>query len=157
MTCTPIDQTSRLQRDKFRFFITDYEELSYGLKSLTTPAIFGNSLDLNTKQAITRNTYDTIEYQTLEAVYRLDSSFNNYSTLYNFMLDCKSENQGKNAWKDAYLLIEDAFNKPKTRVKFVNLFPIYIGSLDFSYSVDSVEYLELDVSFTFDYLEIESI
>ena len=54
---------------------------------------------------------------------------------------------------DATLIILTSHNNPNRSIKFKNIFPTSIGSLEFNTQSSDIEYLQADISFRYDEFE----
>ena len=61
-----------------------------------------------------------------------------------------------NLYSDATLIVYSSKNKPKVEVKFKNMFPTSLSSLEYSQELSDVEYFHATASFRYLYYEFET-
>ena len=68
----------------------------------------------------------------------------------------KSTYEESNLYSDGALIIYNSKNQPKVEVKFKDMFPISLSSLEYSQDLTDVEYFKATTSFRYLYYEFET-
>jgi len=68
----------------------------------------------------------------------------------------KSTYEESNLYSDGSLIIYNSKNQPKVEVKFKDMFPISLSSLEYSQDLTDVEYFKATTSFRYLYYEFET-
>ena len=68
----------------------------------------------------------------------------------------KSTSTEKNLYSDATLIVYNSKNMPKVNVKFKDMFPTSISSLEYSQDLTDVEYFKASATFRYLYYEFET-
>ena len=68
----------------------------------------------------------------------------------------KSTSTEKNLYSDATLIVYSSKNQPKVEVKFKNMFPTSLSSLEYSQEATDVEYFKASATFRYLYYEFET-
>ena len=69
----------------------------------------------------------------------------------------KSTYEESNLYSDGTLIIYNSKNTPKVEVKFKDMFPISLSSLEYSQDLTDVEYFKATASFRYLYYEFETV
>ena len=68
----------------------------------------------------------------------------------------KSTSTEKNLYSDATLIVYNSKNMPKVNVKFKDMFPTSLSSLEYSQDLTDVEYFKASATFRYLYYEFET-
>ena len=68
----------------------------------------------------------------------------------------KSTYEESNLYSDATLIVYSSKNQPKVNVKFKNMFPTSLSSLEYSQDLTDVEYFKASATFRYLYYEFET-
>jgi hypothetical protein len=68
----------------------------------------------------------------------------------------KSTYEESNLYSDATLIVYSSKNQPKVEVKFKNMFPTSLSSLEYSQEATDVEYFKASATFRYLYYEFET-
>ena len=69
----------------------------------------------------------------------------------------KATSTDKNLYSDATLIVYNSKNMPKVNVKFKDMFPTSISSLEYSQDLTDVEYFKASATFRYLYYEFETV
>ena len=94
---------------------------------------------------------DRINFSDLSITFNVTEDMENYIETFNWMHDSLGAD---NVEEDAELLIFNSHNNVSKRIKFNNIFPTALDSLDFNTQNDSIEYLQATVTFKYTTFEI---
>ena len=95
---------------------------------------------------------DRIEYGTLDMRFQVSEYMENYIELFNWM----KQNHGNDNFEkaDVTLTILASSNTPVKQIRYVDAFPVSIGSIDFHTQNTDVEYVTVDASLQYSYFEL---
>jgi hypothetical protein len=148
----------------FQFALSKYPKVSFFCNSAKIPQI--------TLQTETQSTYlkridipgDQLEYEDLKLRFLVDEDLVNYTTIHNWLtalgfpetpqqFDDQLMESGVsnplNFFSDATLIILNSNYNPKVQVRFKDLFPISLTSLDFTATDTDINYFTAEVSFKY--------
>ncbi len=148
----------------FQFTLSKYPKVSFFCNSAKIPQI--------TLQTETQSTYlkridvpgDQLEYEDLKLRFLVDEDLVNYTTIHNWLtalgfpetpkqFDDKLMESGVsnplNFFSDATLIILNSNYNPKVQVRFKDLFPVSLTSLDFTATDTDINYFTAEVSFKY--------
>ncbi len=106
---------------------------------------------------------DKMEFSDLSLKFRVDEDMKNYREIVDWMTGLgfpDNYEQRKlltEPYSDASLIIMTSQYQPNIEVKFIDLYPTNIASLEFDISQSDIEYLTGDVTFTYRSYQITSI
>ncbi len=106
---------------------------------------------------------DKMEFSDLSLKFRVDEDMKNYREIVDWMTGLgfpDNYEQRKlltEPYSDASLIIMTSQYQPNIEVKFIDLYPTNISSLEFDISQSDIEYLTGDVTFTYRSYQITSI
>ena len=108
---------------------------------------------------------DKMEFSDLSLKFKVDEDMKNYREIFDWMVglgfpDSYDQRKAVNKnqpYSDASLIIMTAQYQPNIEVKFIDLYPTNLASLEFDISGTDIEYLTGDVTFTYRSYEINSI
>lgn len=110
--------------DKFQEVIFTTSRFNIPGISTTNPIIPGPRFKMVTPPT-------AIEYEAWNLMYRVSEGLDNYVTLVNWLQDLESSPGSK--FSDASVIVLDNNKKPKRTIKFINVIPVAVSALDFSY------------------------
>lgn len=148
----------------FDFSLSKYPKVSFFCNSAKIPQI--------TLQTVVESTYlkqidipsDQLIYSDLTLKFLVDEDLVNYTTVHNWltslgfpetteqyaeMLNEDGERDPLNFFSDGTLTILNSNYNPKTQIKFKDLFPVSLTSLDFTANEPDVNYFTAEVSFKY--------
>ncbi|SVB61523.1 uncharacterized protein METZ01_LOCUS214377 [marine metagenome] len=127
-------------------------------------------------------TGDKLTFETLNITFIVDEELQNYRELWDWITGIgfpvshsewettltkgdgavrsfgtsKSTYEESNLYSDATLIVYNSKNIPKVDIKFKNMFPTSLSSLEYSQELTDVEYLKASATFRYLYYEFES-
>ena len=134
-----------------------FPNLEYFATTITLPQI---TLE---EQALPYKTVDyaapgtRLTFSDLTITAQITEDFDNYLETYNWMHDiAKAKGTAVEDLKeDATLLVFTSHNNVNKTIRFKDIFPTAIGSLEFTSTSDSVNYLSTDINFSYTNFEFE--
>ena len=106
---------------------------------------------------------DKIEFSDLTLKFKVDEDMKNYREIFDWMTglgfpdNYEQRKLLKEPYSDASLIITTAQYQPNIEVKFIDLYPTNISSLEFDVSGTDIEYLTGDVTFNYRSYELITI
>lgn len=145
-----------LQKVSFKviFDSVSTPNVEYFVVTATVPNVTINAAPSNFKNQKGFFPGETLEFETLQLRIAVDEDFHVYAELFEWVKSHTTQTDLRKT--DLVLIIMTSHNNPKTRVKFKNAFPTNLGSIEFNAQETDIEYAYLDVTFQYDYFEIET-
>jgi hypothetical protein len=113
---------------------------------------------------------DKLDFGQLQLTFRVDEDMKNFSEIYDWLMGLgypDNFNQAKalgrtkdntgNIYSDGSMIITTAAMTPNIEVKFVDMYPTNLSSLEFSIENTDVDYLQAQVSFNYRKYELTTI
>lgn len=107
------------------------------------------STPFRSKQSYTAG--ERLQYATFDMKFIVSENMENYIELYNWMKNNSEEDSYKTA--DIILHILSSNNNTTRKVRFLDAFPVNMGSIDFHTQNTDVEYISIDASFRYTLFE----
>lgn len=154
----------------FRFTVARFPEIGYFSNRASIPVV---SLGVADQPTYLKNIMlpgDKLEFGELPIQFIVDEEMINYALIYNWMnglgfpescrqfLDWTADDSGQEdlalQYSDATLAILDSNYNTVAQVKFWDIFPTSLSSLDFDATSTDVVYLTANVTFSFTYMQL---
>lgn len=168
---TQPENKSFLSPTGFRFQVQKLPHVNYFCTNAQIPDLTMGQIDTLT------NTFsklpipgDKLSFSPLNLRFRIDEDLKNYREIYDWMIGLGyPDNFGQRAvierqsasvgevYSDATLIVTTASYNPNIEVKFVDLYPISLSSVEFDIEKTDVEYAQADVQFAYRKFELTSI
>ena len=151
---------------QFRFNLLKVPNVEFFVTSVNIPGInFTGDATMNTRFKSIAFMGDTIDFADLELTFLVNQDLSNYREIFDWMTglgfpDSYEQRKAVNKnqpYSDASLIIMTAQYQPHIEVKFIDLYPTNLASLEFDISGSDIEYLTGDVTFTYRSYEISTI
>jgi len=161
------ENTSFLQLTKYTFIIPELPFARYFCQTVTMPGVSTSAPQQPTPFTSLYRHGDTLQYDEFQITCLIDEDLRIWEETYNWLISVTApqkfaqygKRQGRTFEKyyDGILTINTNANLPNMRIKFKNVHPLSIGGITFS-TADSAENTpSSDISFRYDWLEIERI
>jgi hypothetical protein len=167
------DNKSFLSPIGFKFVIKKLPHVNYFCTSAGIPDISMGQIDT------VENTFiklpvpgDKLRFGLMTVRFRVDEDMKNFQEIYDWMIglgypDNFSQSsalrtgngllpQGE-VYSDGSLIITTASFTPNIEVKFIDMYPVSLTSLDFNLEQSDIEYLSADVSFAYRKYELTTL
>jgi hypothetical protein len=131
---------------------TKFANLEYFCIQLTHPSISLGGASLPFRGSTNFVPGDRIEYGTLDMRFQVSEYMENYIELFNW-LNRNHDDGGISEKADVVLSILDSSNNASKKIRYVDAFPVSIGSIDFHTQNTDVEYVTVDASLQYSYFE----
>ncbi len=128
-----------------------FANIEYFCTGITLPSIDVGEAPAPYKNISMAVSGDRINFSDLSITFNVTEDMENYIETFNWMHDSLGAD---NVEEDAELLIFNSHNNVSKRIKFNNIFPTALDSLDFNTQNDSIEYLQATVTFKYTTFEI---
>ena len=163
-----------LSPNGFRFSISKLPELTYFSQQVNLPSITLGDPEYNNPFGAVPIPGDRLTYDNLNVQFIIDSKMENYLAVYHWMIALgfpqsyeqyaklvREDQRGlynelATNYSDATLEILDNSNKVCRTLRFVDVFPISIESLNFQSTEQDVNYLIGNATFRYSYYEFVS-
>jgi len=99
-------------------------------------------------------TGDRMTFDQLTISFNVTENLENYIEIYNWMHDIIQKKDDKQKY-DARLMILSSHNNVSKVIKFQELFPTSLSSIEFNAQQSDIEYVQASVSFKYTYFEFE--
>ena len=148
----------------FRFTIQKLPHVNYFCTAASIPDMALGRIDSVTNPFNKLPIPSTkLEFSDLSIKFKIDEDMKNYREIFDWMnaLGFPDSYDQKSKWADTYsdasLIIMTSQYQPNIEVKFIDLYPTNIASLEFDIGQSDIEYLTGDVTFTYRSYQITSI
>ena len=158
----------------FRFTVQKLPHVNYFCTSASVPAITMGQIDsLDTPFIKLPMPGDKMTFDPLDLAFRIDEDLKNYREIYDWLISlgypdnfaqharfqrANAQNAGSDTYfSDASLIIMTNQYKPNIEVKFTDLYPISLSSVEFNIEANDVTYLNAQVSFVYRKYELITI
>ena len=133
-----------------------YPNTEYNVQTVAIPDMSVQAANYSTPHRSIGMTADKITYGQLTVAFIVDENLQNYKEIHDWMLalvtDADQKRDGK--VRDITLAILSSANNPNKEIKFVDAFPVDVGSLPFDLTATDVTYLVATATFQYSYFKI---
>ena len=155
------ENTNFLQPTKFILTFPEVPDMIYFCQKVNLPGVsLGQAVQV-TPNLDLYHSGTKLEYGTFDVSFLVNENLTAWTTLYDWMKDLSSVestySSRKERRKQAILTIMSNQNNPKLRIKYLNLFPISVGDLEFDTTLSAEEHVVATASFRYDWFEIEPL
>jgi len=172
--CPVPDNINPLSPTGFRLDIEKLPDVSYFCQEATLPDVTINAIPVNTPLSVMQIPDSIIAYGDLIVNFLIDEEMNNYKALYDWVKGLgfpTNHNEYTNMinadrklgtseltrnYSDASLSILSSNNQVVRTLKFIDLFPISLASLQFGSNLSDVNYLVGNAIFRYTYYEFDA-
>lgn len=155
----------------FRFSIQRLPHVNYFCTAFSLPEIVLGQIDTITNTFIKLPIPgDKLSFGSLNVRFRVDEDMKNYREIYDWLIGLgypdnfeqranisrglKSIGQ---VYSDGSVLITTAQMNPNIEIKFIDMYPVSISTLEFSIENSDIEYLQADATFAYRKYELTTI
>lgn len=168
---TQPENKSFLSPLSFQFSINRLPHVTYFCTSASIPDISMGQIDT------VENTFiklpvpgDKLTFGLLTLRFRIDEDLKNFQEIYDWLIGLGYpdnfeqranisrgiQNIGE-VYSDGSLIVTTASYKPNVEVKFIDMYPVSLTSVDFNIEATDVEYLQADVNFAYRKYELTTL
>ena len=166
MTNTP-DSENFVPNVGFKFIMNRTPITSYFLTSCSIPDITLGEVDSITNNFVKLPTPgDQLQFGTFDIDFRVDEDLKNYKEIYDWLIalgapesfDQRRElNREKTRLSDGSVIITTARGNPNMEVKFTDMYPVSLGSLEFNIEETEINHIVCSASFVYRTFNLTSI
>lgn len=155
------------QSRKYTFIIPTLPFLNYFVQETSIPQVSTNSVAQSNPGANAWRFGDKLAYDPLTITVALDEDLRVWEETYNWLVALTHPREYPQYWQntngrqvpyhDAILTINTNANNPNIRIKFTNIHPMSLGSVELKTTVSAEETQTTDITFRYDQLIIERL
>lgn len=161
------ENTSILQTTKFTFVIPELPFARYFCQTVSLPGVSTSSVTIETPFSATFRHGDKLIFEPFSINAIIDEDLRVWEETYRWLVSMTKptaySEYGKRAgvpsdiYYDGFLTINTNANNPNIRIKFKSVHPTSLGSIQFNTSDNAETVPTADISFRYDYFELERI
>jgi len=161
------ENTSLLQTTKFTFIIPELPFARYFCQTVSLPGVSTSAVTIPTPFSETFRHGDKLIYETFSINAIIDEDLRVWEETYRWLISMTKptnfKEYGKRAsipadiYYDGLLTINTNANNPNLRIKFKNVHPTSLGSIQFNTAENAETVPTADIAFRYDYFDIERI
>lgn len=173
LSCPIPANLSPLSPNGFQFGINKLPEVSFFCQEVNLPNMTLPPTSQGTPLSDSKMPGDKLEFEELTIQFLIDEDMGNYLAIHNWLAALgfpKSHTQYTNwlkehstintselysSYSDGSLIILNSNNKPNKTIKFIDLFPTNLASIQFQSTVSEITYLIGTATFSYTYYEFE--
>ena len=137
----------------FKIDQINFANLEYFCTSVTFPGISLSEVQVPYRGVNLAQTGDRMIFDDLAIRFNITENMENYLELFNWMHNIINKKDAEDYKYDASLLIMSSHNNMVKTVKFQEIFPTSLSTVEFNSQSRDVEYLQADVSFRYTLFE----
>jgi len=154
---------NNLTNNKFRFIMTRCPTLTYFCQRANVPSLgFGTTIQSNPTGISIKRPGTSYVYEDLQIGFAVDENLKNWLEIHNWIKDLGiSYNSTTESLREhqkvasAYLLILNSQYRPIINVKYRNIYPTFISSIEFDSSLTDTDPIIATATFSYTHYEIE--
>lgn len=168
-TSKHVKNINNLSGSHFTFKIVNFPDLNFTVQTCNLPGIVGSPVQVPTPVGMTWQAQDKISYEPFRIGFIVDESLQNWTSVFNWqralapthIQDTETVNQYKTwqvqneLYSDAVLYILTNSLHINVKISLKNIFPISLSGLNFSVQDSNERKIFSDVTFAYDYYDIE--
>jgi hypothetical protein len=161
-SCQPITGLSFLSPVQFSFKLNRAPTLTYFVQTVELPSISLQPTIRPTPFVNIPVPGDHIQYQELSVSFRVDENMANWLEIYQWLNEMGapfsfSQYNAENQEPDGVLLVLDSNSRPNIEVRFYEMFPTMLGSVDFNVTSTDINYISSQATFAYRSYEIKKL
>lgn len=172
LSCPIPNDINPLQSNGFRFSITKLPELTYFCQQANIPELILPAAEFYNPLSTIPVPGERLQFGDLNIVFMIDSQMTNYIGIHNWMIGLgfpktheqysafiRKNTNGLNTselaagYSDAILTVLSNTNTPIKTIRYVDIFPVSLQSVQFESTVQNTVYLMGVASFKYNYYE----
>ncbi len=165
------DNKSFLSPIGFQFSVKRLPHVNYFCTNASIPTLSLSSIDtFETPFIKIPVPGDKLTFGTLSLRFRIDEDMKNYQEIYNWMIGLgypdryeqrraiqRTQTNIGEVYSDASLMIMTNQYRPNIEVKFEDMYPIELSSVDFNIEETDIVYLQADATFAYRKYDLNSV
>ena len=142
----------------FKIDTTEFPNLEYFCTAVNLPGITNGDTPIPYKGVNLAFSGDRMGFEDLSIRFNITENMENYIETFNWMHNLiQKKDADKNYKNDATLLIYTSHNNINNEIKFHDVFPVQLSSVEFNAQGTDVEYLQADLVLKYTSFEFRSI
>lgn len=146
----------------FRFTMQRLPHVNYFCTQASIPDVTLSQVSIETPFVRLPHPGEKLTYSPLELTFRVDEDMKNYQEIYNWLVGlgypdnfaqrkalARTSTSMGDVVSDGSLIITTASYKPNIEIKFNDMYPVSLSTLNFNVENSDVEYLQATVSFVY--------
>ena len=123
---------------------------------LEPPSWFHVKWNSNWNHTVFNPAGDRMTFDDLTITFNITENMENYIEIWNWLHNIITKKDADENYKfDARLMILSSHNNVVKEIKFLDIFPTNLGSVEFNSQLTDIEYAQATVTFKYTYYEIE--
>lgn len=161
------ENVSLMQATKYTFVIPDLPFARYFCQTINLPDVATSAVEVPTQFSVIKRHGDTLRWSDLSMSVLVDEELRVWEETLEWLKSLtkptKFEEYSKRKgitfqkYYDGILTINTNANVPQMNIKFFNVHPTMIGQLIFDTTTSAEQTITLDMSFAYDYFEVQRI
>ena len=159
--------TSFLQSTKYTFVIPNLPFARYFCQSINLPGVTSSEIEVPTPFSNTYRHPTKVSYDAFTISFLIDEDIRVWEETYKWIVSLtrpesnkqyvRYDNREASPYHDGILTLNTNANIPNLRIKFLNVFPVSLGGIQFS-TMDSADTTPTaDVTFRYDFFEFQRL
>lgn len=140
---------------QFKIDSTTYPNLEYFAVGATLPGISVNETEQGYRGVTLGFTGDRLEFEDLALRVNVTENLENYIETLDWMHNIAQSTNAEDFKVDATLLILTSHNNVIKEVLFKDVFPTSMSAIEFDAQAESIEYVQMDVTFAYTNFEFK--
>ena len=140
---------------QFKVDSTRYPNLEYFAVACALPGLSMAPTVTPYKGVNLQFTSDRLNFQPLDLRMNITENLDNYIETFNWMHDLIQTENPEDLKADATLLILSSHNNVVKEVEFNGIFPYSMSPIEFDAQAESIDYVQMDVSFSYTYFQFK--
>ena len=140
---------------QFKIDSTKYPNLEYFAVAATLPGINMTAVPTPYKGVNLDLTGDRLAFEDLNLRINVTENLDNYIETFDWMHDLAQSKNSEDLKVDATLLILTSHNNVVREVEFKGVFPTAIAPIEFDAQAESINYVQMDIAFSYTYFQFK--
>lgn len=155
-----------LSPNGFKFVIKRLPEVEFMVQGVSLPGLSSSAIEQPSPFKNIMRHGDKLTYEDLVVDIRVDENMESYKEIYDWMVGLTKPETftqystlktTEGLYSDAALVVLNSKGNPKIEISFKDVFPISIGSLQFTTTSSSVDYISTNITFKHDGYTISTV
>lgn len=155
-----------LSPNGFKFVIKRLPEVEFMVQGVSLPGLSSSAIEQPSPFKNIMRHGDKLTYEDLIVDIRVDENMESYKEIYDWMVGLTKPETftqystlktTEGLYSDAALVVLNSKGNPKIEISFKDVFPISIGSLQFTTTSSSVDYVSTNITFKHDGYTISTV
>jgi hypothetical protein len=135
---------------------TLYPNLEYFVVAATLPSISLSASEMPYRGVNLSFTGDRLAFDDLSIRANITENMENYIETFDWMHNIIQDKNAEDLKVDGTLLVLSSHNNVTKEIKFSGLFPTSLSAVEFDAQADSVEYAQMDITFSYTNFEFKT-